>query len=356
MREIRAAVCRTFGAPLEIETLRLADPGPGEVQVEIEAVAICHSDITYADGGWGGDLPAVYGHEAVGRICAVGPEVHDLAVGARVLVTLVRSCGACPACAGGREVQCATPMGMSPLRDASGTPVLAAMNCGAFAEAVTVRASQLAPVPERIPVEAACILSCGVITGLGAAVNTARVRPGDWCVVIGAGGVGLNAIQGARLSGAGRILAVDLTEEKLASARAFGATDTVLATDDVRGALLGMGRLADHVFVTVGSGPVIDGVLDLCAPHGAAYLVGLPKADTISTFAPVNAAYYGQSLRGSNMGDVVLRRDIPWLLDLHAQGRLMLEELVSETFPLDRINDAIAATRAGRGRRNVVVL
>ncbi|WP_298435730.1 alcohol dehydrogenase catalytic domain-containing protein [uncultured Jannaschia sp.] len=355
MRDVKAAVCREFGAPLAIETVTLPDPGFGEVLVEIEAVAICHSDITFIDGGWGGDLPAIYGHEAVGRVAEVGVGVRDLAPGARVLVTLIRSCGACPSCAGGRPTQCATPGAGAQPRSGEAT-VVAAMNCGAFAEAVVVDQSQLAPVPDDIPAAAACILSCGVVTGLGAVVNTAKVRPGDWCVVIGAGGVGLNAIQAARLSGAARVVAVDISDEKLDAARDFGATDTVLAGSDGRAAMLDLGRLADHVFVTVGAGPVIDGALDWLAPHGTAYLVGMPHSGTVGHFDPVSASYFGQGLRGTRMGDVVLRRDIPWLLDLHAQGRLMLEELVSETFPLDRINDAIAATRAGQGRRNVVVL
>ncbi|TFL16462.1 alcohol dehydrogenase catalytic domain-containing protein [Jannaschia formosa] len=356
MRDVRAAVCRAFGSPLEIETLRLADPGPGEAQVEIEAVAICHSDITYAEGGFGGDLPAVYGHEAVGRVARLGEGVTGLEVGSRVLVTLIRACGTCPACAAGRATQCATPGASAPLSRSDGTPVLAAMNCGAFAEAVTVDASQLAAVPDGIAAEAACILSCGVVTGLGAAVNTARVRPGDWCVVIGAGGVGLNAVQGARLAGAARIVAVDVTEEKLAAAREFGATDGVLAGEDGHAAMMRLGQLADHVFVTVGAGPVIDRALDWCAPHGTAYLVGMPHVGTVGHYDPVGAAYYGKGLRGTRMGDVVLRRDIPWLLDLHSQGRLKLEELVSGTYPLEAINDAIAATRAGQGRRNVVVM
>ena len=356
MREIKAAVCRSFGKPLTIETVHLADPGPGEVQVDIEAVAICHSDITFVDGGWGGDLPAVYGHEAVGRVARVGSGVDGVAVGDRVLVTLIRSCGTCAACAGGRPTQCAAPGGTAPLSLPDGTAVWAAMNCGAFAEAVTVHASQLAAVPEEIPAEAACILSCGVVTGLGAAVNTAQVRPGDCCVVIGAGGVGLNAIQGARLAGAARIVAVDMTEEKLASAREFGATDGILAKADGPAALREMGRMADHVFVTVGAGPVIDGALNWLAPHGTAYLVGMPHSGTVSHFDPVSASYYGQAYRGTRMGDIVLRRDIPWLLDLHAQGRLKLEELVTGTYPLQAINDAIAATRAGQGRRNVVVM
>ncbi|CTQ48399.1 alcohol dehydrogenase catalytic domain-containing protein [Jannaschia donghaensis] len=353
MRQIKAAVCRDHGTPLSIETVTLPDPGPGAVEVEIEACAICHSDITFIDGGWGGSLPAVYGHEAVGRISALGPEVRGYALGDRVLVTLIRACGACPTCAGGRPTQCADPGDGPGLSDGT---IVAAMNCGAFAEAVVVDASQLAPVPDTLPAEAACILSCGVVTGLGSVVNTARVRPGDWVVVIGTGGVGLNAVQAARLSGAARIVAVDLTQDKLDAARAFGATDRVLAETDGRAAMEGLGRLADHVFVTVGAGPVIDGALDWLAPHGTAYLVGMPHAGTVGHFDPVAASYYGQGLRGTRMGDVVLARDIPWLIDLHAQGRLKLEELVSATFPLDRINDAIAATRAGQGRRNVVVM
>ncbi|MGB3553916.1 MAG: zinc-binding dehydrogenase, partial [Jannaschia sp.] len=143
---------------------------------------------------------------------------------------------------------------------------------------------------------------------------------------------------------------------KLDAARDFGATDCVLSGADARATMLALGRLADHVFVTVGAGPVIDGALDWLAPHGTAYLVGMPHSGTVGHFDPVSAAYYGQGLRGTRMGDVVLRRDIPWLLDLHGQGRLKLEELVSGTYPLDRINDAIAATRAGEGRRNVVVM
>lgn len=355
MRRIKAAVCRAHGAPMTIETVGLPDPAAGEVQVDIEACAVCHSDVTFRDGGWGGDLPAIYGHEAVGRVAAAGPGVAALAPGVRVLVTLIRSCGGCAACASGRPTQCATPGDHPGLVDAAGAPVVAAMNCGAFAEAVNVDASQVMPVPDDIPAAAAAILSCGVVTGLGAAVNTARVRPGDWCVVIGAGGVGLNAIQGARLAGAARVVAVDLDADKLEGAAAFGATDGILAGAGPA-AMKRLGRLADHAFVTVGAPKVIDGAAGWLAPHGTAYLVGMPHLGTVGHYDPVGVAYHGQGLRGTRMGDVVLRRDIPWILDLHAQGRLQLKALVSETFPLDRIEDAFAATKAGRGRRNVVVM
>ena len=203
MGEIRAAVCTGFGDPLGIERLRLRAPGPGEVEVTLAACAICHSDISYAQGAWGGDLPAVYGHEASGHVSAVGAGVSDVSPGDPVLVTLIRSCGHCATCAGGHPTRCATPPRVAPvLMRADGSPVTQGLNCGAFAERVVVQKSQIAALPEGLSMEAAALLSCGVVTGLGAAVNSARIRPGEVVVVIGAGGVGLNAIQGARLAGA----------------------------------------------------------------------------------------------------------------------------------------------------------
>jgi len=356
---IRAAVCRSFGAPLTFETLTLRDPGPGEIAVTLEAVAICHSDISYIEGAWGGALPAVYGHEAAGRVTALGPGVTKVAPGERVLVTLIRSCGTCPDCASGRPVYCT---GKEPraakLTDATGAPVHAAMECGAFAEKVIVDQSQIAPLGEAAAPHFACLLACGVPTGVGAVVNTARVRPGDTVVVIGAGGVGLNTVQGARIAGAARIVAMDLEPAKLADALSFGATDTILATEDepwVRLAEITGGKLADHVFVTVGAIPAYDAALRLLAPRGTAYAVGMPPSGALSAYEPVIIAALGQGLRGTKMGDVVLSRDIPWMVDLYAQGRLKLDELVSRQWPFEQINDAIANTSAGQARRNVLI-
>jgi S-(hydroxymethyl)mycothiol dehydrogenase len=357
---IRAAVCRAFGAPLALETLTLRDPGPGEVEVTVEAVAICHSDISYMEGAWGGPLPAVYGHEAAGRVTATGPGVTQAGLGDRVLVTLIRACGACPSCARGQPVYCATPDSRPPrLTDATGAPVHAAMDCGAFAEKLIADQSQIARLTTAIDPAAACLLACSVPTGLGAVVNTARVRPGETVVVIGAGGVGLNAIQGARLAGAARIVAMDLSAAKLADARAFGATDTILATEAKPWRLLqGItgGRLADHVLVTVGAIPAYDVALRLMAPGGTAYAIGMPHTGATAAYEPVILAALGQGLRGTKMGDVVLARDIPWMLDLHAQGRLQLDPLVSRRWPLDQINAAIADTSTGQARRNVITL
>lgn len=357
---VRAAVCRAFGAPLALETLQLAPPRAGEARVRVEAVAVCHSDIAYAEGAWGGALPAVYGHEAAGRVTDLGPGVEGLAVGQPVIVTLIRSCGRCAACATGRPTLCDAPKGdgLHPLSTEGGEPVWQAMQAGAFAEAVTVHTSQLAPIPEDLPMEAACLLSCGVITGVGAAVNAARVRPGQDVVVIGAGGVGLNAIQGARLAGARRIVAVDLQPGKLEDARAFGATDAVLASEEKpwRAARAALGRGADAVLVTVGAIPAYETAARYLAPGGRVVAVGMPHNGATAPFEPVSLAASATGVVGSMMGDAVLARDIPWMVDLWRQGRLKLDELVSRRWRLDEINEAIADTRAGRARRNVIVL
>ncbi len=356
-RTIRAAVCHTHGAPLSIETITLRDPEAGEVEVTLDAVAICHSDISYMEGAWGGVLPAVYGHEAAGQVTAVGAGAK-LSVGDRVIVTLAKSCGQCPSCASAQPMYCGgndveTPV----LTTADGRAVTKAMNCGAFAEAVVVHASQTAPIGDAIPSEVACLLACGVPTGMGAVINTARVKPGDKVVVIGAGGVGLNAIQGARIAGAARIVAMDLEETKLADALEFGATDTLPAQTPAPWTeltkILG-GTLADHVFVSVGAIPAYETALRLLAPRGTAYAVGMTHTGETTPYEPVIFAATGQGIRGSFLGEVVLKRDIPWMVDLYTQGRLKLDELVSARWSLDQINEAIADTNSGKARRNVI--
>ena len=356
MREIRAALCREHGQPLTVETVHLAGPRAGEVTVEIDAVAICHSDIAYAQGAWGGQLPAVYGHEAVGRVSAVGTGA-PLAEGDVVLVTLIRACGLCAPCRSGAPTRCTAESDPAhPLALPDGGAVAQAMHCGAFAEAVTVHHSQCAPVPEDIPRAAAACLSCGVITGIGAAVNAAKVRPGQDVVVIGAGGVGLNAVQGARLAGARRIVAVDLDLAKAEAAGAFGATDAVGGTDAPwEAAIRVLGRGADAVLVCTGAGAAYKSAHRYLAPGGTLVAVGMPPAGERVPWEPMLQAYFAQGILGSKMGEVVLARDIPWMVDLWRQGRLKLEELVSRSWSLHEINEAIADTAAGAARRNVIV-
>jgi len=360
MQTIKAAVCRSFGDPLVIEDIQLAPPGLGEVEVTLDAVAICHSDISYAEGAWGGDLPAVYGHEAAGTITAAGDGVDGFGIGDSVVVTLIRACGSCPSCAGGKPTICETPYdgNKGPIRTADGGVLDQAMACGAFAEKVVVSHRQIVKLPETMSKQVACLLSCGVITGVGAAVNAAGLRAGQDVVVIGAGGVGLNAIQGARIAGARRIVAVDMTEEKLEIAKEFGATHGVLATQKSpwRASYKALGgRGADAVLVTVGAIPAYDQAPRYLGRGGKAIIIGMPHSGAMSSYEPVMLAALGQGMVGSKMGDVVIQRDIPWMIDLYEQGRLKLDELISGRWKLDQINEAIADTKTGSAKRNVIV-
>jgi S-(hydroxymethyl)glutathione dehydrogenase / alcohol dehydrogenase len=358
---IRAAVCRAFGAPLVVEEVVLAPPGPGEVRVRLAAVAVCHSDILYAEGAWGGHLPAVYGHEAAGRVEALGAGVTGLAPGDPVVVTMIRACGACHFCATGRPTMCATPWNRAQgtLRLPDDTVVEHGLNVAAFAEAVVVHASQVAPVPEGLPMEQAALLACGVITGAGAVMNTARVESGASVVVVGAGGVGLNTIQAARIAGADPVIAIDLSDEKLAAARDFGATDALRADmPKLRRAVLertgGLG--AEYVFVNVGSTSAYQGAFPLACKGGAVVAVGMPPSGATVAVEPVVLAATSQRFLGSNLGNAVIARDVPLLAGLARAGRLKLAELVTGRFALDEINEAIAQAREGRALRNVILL
>lgn len=358
---MKAAVCRAFGAPLVIEDVVLAEPGPGEVQVRMAATAICHSDVTYADGGWGGELPAIYGHEGAGHVERIGAGVTNVSVGDHVVVTLIRSCGHCHGCVTGKPVTCETSFPLderTPLSDASGAPIVQAMRTGAFAERVVVHASQIVTVPDDLPLDSASLLACGVITGFGAVVNTAAVEPGSHVVVIGCGGVGLNAVQGGRVCGAQTVIAVDVSDSKLEAALRFGATHTVnSATTDVVAAVLETtrGRGADYVFVTVGAKAAFDQSYSLLAKGGAVVLVGMPANGVTSEIDPGTMAAYSHRIVGSKMGSARVPIDIPNLVALYRQGRVMLDELITGRYPLEEINEAIASLKRGEALRNVIV-
>jgi S-(hydroxymethyl)mycothiol dehydrogenase len=358
MTQIQAAVCTEFGAPLRLETLTLRDPIADEVEVTVEAVAICHSDISYADGAWGGRAPVVYGHEASGRITKLGANVSGFELGQRVVATLIKACGACGPCLTGKPTICERQDPRpTVLTRADGTAVDQGMHCGAFAEKIVVSTSQIVAMPESMPPESVCLLACGVITGIGAMVNAAQLRAGEDVVVIGAGGVGLNAIQGARIAGARRIVAVDLNAEKLETAKDFGATHTVLGSEKSpwKQAIRAMGRPADVVAVTVGAIPAYEDAMRYMGYGGRMVMVGMPHSGDTARYEPVIPAFLGQKMIGSKMGDVVIQRDIPWMADLYEQGRLKLDELVSGRWRLEQINEAIADTRAGGARRNVIM-
>jgi len=358
---IRAAVCRDFNAPLSIEDVTLADPGSGEVKVAVKACAICHSDIIYAEGGWGGDLPMVLGHEAAGVVEAVGADVDGIAPGDHVVVTLIRSCGTCHYCSGGHQVLCEEVFPLdktSPISNSGGERLVHGLRTGAFAEKVVVEKSQIAVIPKDIAFDAASLLACGVITGFGAVTNTAQIPVGSHVAVIGCGGVGLNAVQGALASGAQTIIAIDLSADKLEAAKRFGATHGINPTDpDHRDRVMALtgGRGVDFVFVTVGAKPAIDGASQYITKNGAIVIVGMPPSGVMGEYDPGLLAGWSQRIYGSKMGSAQVSRDIPYLVTLYQEGRLKLDELVTGRFPLDRINEAIASTKRGEALRNVVV-
>lgn len=357
---VRAAVCREFGRPLVVEDLELADPGPGELLVDVAACAICHSDISYAEGAWGGELPAVYGHEASGVVEAVGAGVATVRPGDHVVVTLIRWCGQCHYCATGNQVLCEA---VFPLDDRSplssrGSPVVQSMRSGAFAEKVVVHHSQVVAIPPDVAFDVASLLACGVITGYGAVVNTARVRSGQSVAVVGCGGVGLNAIQAAALAGADPIVAVDLSDSKLTAARLFGATHAVNSSrESVREVIQSLtdSRGVDYALVTVGAKAALDGAFGYIGKAGAVVIVGMPPSGVLGEYDPSSVAAWNQRILGSKMGETVIDRDIPRLVNLYRQGKLKLDELITGRYPLDQINQAIATVNRGEALRNVVI-
>lgn len=358
---MKAAVCYEFGAPLSVEEVEIDPPHAGEVMVRMAAVAVCHSDIHYIRGEWKAQVPIVVGHEAAGIVEAVGDGVAHVAPGDPVVVSLLRSCGRCFSCVTGAPYLCsgAFPLDTeSRLRDARGTPLRHGLGTAAFAEYAVVDQSQVVPVPADLPLDRAALLACGVITGVGAVTNTAQVAPGSSVVVIGAGGVGLNAVQGALLAGATPIIALDTLAAKLQVARAFGATHALDARQpDVRRAIKEIigGRGADYVFVTVGSAEAAAQGLRLIRPGGTLVMVGIPSQDSTMPLRVHDLAWVAQTIKGSVMGSTRLSVDVPRLVRLYREGRLKLDELITARYPLERINEAIASAERGEAVRNVIV-
>jgi S-(hydroxymethyl)glutathione dehydrogenase / alcohol dehydrogenase len=362
---VKAAVCYELGKPLVVEDVVLDPPKAGEVQVRIGAVAICHSDVHLVRGDWAGwsstPPPVVAGHEGAGVVSEVGAGVTRVRVGDRVVVSLLRTCGGCVPCLTGAAYLCEGHFPLMTerrLRTRTGQPLNAGIRVAGFAEAVVVDQSQLVPVPDDVGLDRACLLACGVITGVGAVLNTAALTPGSSAVVIGAGGVGVNAIQGAALAGAAPIVAVDVVPGKLPLAKRFGATHAI---DGHHGDVVGLvreltaGRGADYVFVTVGSPAAVGQALSLTRRGGTVVLVGMPAAGATAPIPIGDFAGNGLRLLGSNMGSTRLGVDVPRLVARYREGRLRLDELITARYPLERINEAITAMEGGEALRNVIV-
>ncbi len=368
-----AAVLRAMGAarpyadsrPLGLETVTLDPPGPGEVLVAIKAAGLCHSDLSVINGDRPRPMPMALGHEAAGVVEALGPGVGDLAVGDHVVMVFMPSCGHCDPCAGGRPALCepgAAANGKGELlgggvrlHDGSGN-LHHHLGCSAFAAHAVVSRRSLVKVDADLPFEQAALFGCAVLTGVGAVVNTAGVRAGQSVVVVGLGGVGLSSVLGALASGASPVVAVDLSEDKLALARSLGPVRTVNAADgdaveQVR-ALTGGG--ADFVFEMAGSARALEAGWKMTRRGGTTITAGLPPPEAALAVNIVQLVAEERTLKGSYIGACVPSRDIPRYVRLFREGRLPVDRLLSGTIPLERINEAFDALADGAAVRTVV--
>jgi S-(hydroxymethyl)glutathione dehydrogenase/alcohol dehydrogenase len=331
-------------------------PGPGEVRVAIRATGVCHSDLSVLSGVIPSGLPVVPGHEGAGEIIATGPGVTGLAPGQHVVISWTPACGQCPDCRGGQPFLCTAFRAVRVPRFAlaDGTPAYGMSGCGTWAEEIVVPTAAVVGIDDDVPFDVAALLGCGIPTGVGAVVNAARVRPGETVAVVGAGGVGLAAIQGAALSGAAVILAVDPLPAKHAIALAQGATHAVTPADAAaaRASLTG-GRGFDATIEAVGHPASIRSAWDLARRGGTVVLVGLGGRAEVP-FSASELVFDGKTLIGSMYGGCDLHRDIPRLVALWRAGKLDIEALISARIGFTELNDAVAALRAGEAIRQVV--
>jgi S-(hydroxymethyl)glutathione dehydrogenase/alcohol dehydrogenase len=357
---VKAAVCYELGKPLVVEEVDIDPPEPGEVKVKMAATAICHSDIHMFKGELPFKPPLVGGHESAGFVEEVGEGVTDFQRGDRVLISLMANCGKCRYCLTGRSWQCNAVWPLereARMHDKKGVDLFQPFRIGSFAEYNIVHQSQLVKIPEDMPLDRAALLACGVITGFGAVVNRAKVGPMQSCVIIGAGGVGLNAVQGAALSGAYPIIAVDIADNKLKAAQEFGATHTVNSSrvnaEEKIKELTDGG--ADFAFVTVGSVAAIQQALFMTGPRGMTVIVGLPGSQDMLQMPPFIFIKDERVLTGSYMGTTQYQTEIPKLIALYKAGKLKLDELITARFPLEDINHAIDLVEKGKALRNVIM-
>ena len=359
MQQVKGVIARSKGAPVELVTINVPDPGPGEAVVTIQACGVCHTDLHYREGGIGDDYPYLLGHEAAGIVESVGPEVHDLAPGDYVILNWRAVCGACRACLRGQPWYCfATHNAKQKMTLEDGTELSPALGIGAFIDKTLVAAGQCTKVDPAARPAAAGLLGCGVMAGLGAALNTGNVQRGDSVAVIGCGGVGAAAIAGARLAGAATIIAVDIDDRKLERARELGATHTVNSKDadavEAIQALTG-GHGADVVIDAVGRPETWKQAFYGRDLAGTVVLVGVPTPSMQLELPLLDVFGRGGSLKSSWYGDCLPSRDFPMLIDLYLQGRLPLDAFVTEEIGVHDVEAAFDKMHGGDVLRSVVV-
>ncbi len=356
--QVQGVVARSKGAPVTLETIVVPDPGPGEARVKVLACGVCHTDLHYREGAINDAYPFLLGHEAAGTVESIGPDVTEIAVGDYVILNWRAVCGSCRACLRGRPQYCfATLNATQKMTLLDGTELSPALGIGAFAEMTLVAAGQCTKVDPAAPPEVAGLLGCGVMAGIGAAINTGNVSRGDTVAVIGCGGVGNAAIAGARLAGARTIVAVDIDDRKLEKAVHFGATHTVNsrnvdAVEAIREATEGFG--ADVVIEAIGRPETYEQAFFARDLAGTVVLVGVPSPDMRLDMPLIEYFGRGGALKSSWYGDCIPSRDFPMLIDLYLQGRLPLQDFVSETIGIGDVEAAFEKMHHGDVLRSVV--
>ena len=358
---MKAAVLREINRPLEIEEVEIAAPGPREVLIRTGATGVCHSDLHFVEGLYTYPLPLILGHEAAGTIEAVGELVDYVRPGDRVICCLSVFCGTCERCTEGRPVLCpraglTRAPGDTPRLSQHGQEINQFANLSSFAEQMLVHENAVVKIDQEVPFEQLALIGCGATTGLGAALNTAAVRPGSTVAVIGCGGVGLNAIQGAALAGALRIIAIDAVETKLTLAQEFGATEVVDASgggvvEKIRD-LTGGG--VDYSFEAIGKKETAEQAFHMLRAGGTATIIGMiPQGTKIELDGP--SFLRERRIQGSSMGSNHFRTDMPRYVEFYRQGRLKLDELVTRRLPLEEVNAAFGYMKEGSVARSVIV-
>ncbi len=358
---MRAAVLREVNKAMGIEQIATADPAPHEVLIRTAATGVCHSDLHFFNGSYPGRFPMVLGHEAAGVVEKVGSGVSYVKPGDHVITCLSTFCGTCEHCLTGHMSLCIEPAvrtrpDKKPRLTKGDEPLTQFANLGSFAEMMLVHEHSLVKIRTDMPLDRAALIGCGVTTGVGAVIHTAKVEPGSTVAVIGCGGVGLSAINGAAIAGAGRVIAVDMVPSKLDLARKFGATDTVNAKDkDAVGEVIEMTQGGVHyAFEAIGLKATAEQAFRMLRRGGTATIIGMiPPGSMVQVHGP--DFLWEKKLQGSMMGSNRFRVDMPRFIDFYLQGKLHLDDMISSRIRLEDVNDAFAAIEKGEVARSVIV-
>ncbi len=357
---MKAAVLREVGKPLQIEDVQIGKPGPHEVLIRTKAAGVCHSDLHFMEGKYPHPLPAVLGHESAGVVEAIGSEVRTVKVGDHVITCLSAYCGHCESCLTGRLSLCVSPETKrdqtdEPRLSSAAGPMLQYLNLSSFAEQMLIHEHACVAIRKDMPLDRAALIGCGVMTGVGAVFHTSNVRPGDTVAVIGCGGVGLAAINGAAIAGAGRIIAIDMAAGKENLAKAMGATDFVLSGPDVVKQVIEMtGGGVQHSFEAIGLSVTAEQSFNMLRRGGTANIIGMiPVGQSITL---MGAAFLGEKrIQGSLMGSNRFPVDMPRLVDAYMAGKLHLDDMISRRIRLDQVNEAFEEMKTGAVARSVIV-